>query len=647
MFPTVDHHPAPPARTVKASVTPSLSLLRTPTLFTGLTPTVQFRAKVQFHTKNLSQQTGETFPKFLKRMTSLRIDCLYQEDNVIFIDRFYYSLHPELRKMVPEPDTHTTFRALVYECEQVCHRIPAIQEGYRGWTASRTNTGNTQRADTNRRPQQQYNPNRRPANPTNTAATPGTRATVPAIKITPSMDGVPIEFQGDIRDPAVRAHLANSGRCFTCRKPGHTSRNCPDSKAPPQTNYQSTAAPRYHYSSASAEAEEPPADEEYYTQLFDEPDSGQPETATEELPDLEPSDETAPASGKYTITENPTSDKSIPPTPTVHISRPKPSVTATRTTGRELVEKQLKPRTFLVTLDVTVFAPPIKPDGQLDHDGPHEVIEAVALIDSGCTDNLISRRLVDSRSIPIRPMGQPKYPKLADGTRSSTPINEETAALRVRIGDHEEPLAFNVAPLPDYDIFLGAPWLSLHNPTINWTEGRITFDSEFCTEQCVPDKRMTQLPTSAQPQILKSCVAKLHFPSKSPDGKPLPRLKKMKPPKEVAQEIMALCATFLTSSDNPDSGQPDSSPLSPSTTATTTMPPSSTCCPDPVPPSESPPVKTPTYTVSPGTDMGDTCIGPSGEQSSFNVLFDDEDDMTPTQYLLHLAEVLCGPRLSS
>ena len=287
-----------------------------------------------------------------------------------------------------------------------------------------------------------------------------------------------------------------------------------------------------------------------------------------------------------------------------------------------------------------MFAPPIKPDGQLDHDGPHEVIEAVALIDSGCTDNLISRRLVDSRSIPIRPMGQPKYPKLADGTRSSTPINEETAALRVRIGDHEEPLAFNVAPLPDYDIFLGAPWLSLHNPTINWTEGRITFDSEFCTEQCVPDKRMTQLPTSVQPQILKSCVAKLHFPSKSPDGKPLPRLKKMKPPKEVAQEIMALCATFLTSSDSPDSGQPDSSPPSPSTTATTTMPPSSTCCPDPVPPSESPPVKTPTYTVSPGTDMGDTCIGPSGEQSSFNVLFDDEDDMTPTQYLLHLAEVV-------
>ena len=260
--------------------------------------TITVRAKVQFHTKNLSQQTGETFPKFLKRMTSLRIDCLYQEDNVIFIDRFYYSLHPELRKMVPEPDTHTTFRALVYECEQVCHRIPAIQEGYRGWTASRTNTGNTQRADTNRRPQQQYNPNRHPANPTNTAATPGTRATVPAIKITPSMDGVPIEFQGDIRDPAVRAHLANSGRCFTCRKPGHTSRNCPDSKAPPQTNYQSTAAPRYHYSSASAEAEEPPADEEYYTQSFDEPDSGQPETATEELPDLEPSDETAPASGK-------------------------------------------------------------------------------------------------------------------------------------------------------------------------------------------------------------------------------------------------------------------------------------------------------------------------------------------------------------
>lgn len=262
--------------------------------------TITVRAKLQFHTKNLSQQTGETFPKFLKRMTMLRIRCLYQEDNVIFIDRFYYSLHPELRKMVPEPDSHSKFSTLVQACEQVCHRIPAIQEGYRGWTNPRSNNpGNpgAQRNDGNRRPQQ-YIPNRRLAVPA--APQPRNRPSVPTIRVTPSMDGIPIEFQGDIRDPAVKALLAEHHRCYNCRKEGHTSNKCPDNPNAMQPNFYRNpppAPPRYNYASADQEVEEI-ADEDYFNQPCEDHEQTPTIGTGEEYPDLDPADDTASTSGK-------------------------------------------------------------------------------------------------------------------------------------------------------------------------------------------------------------------------------------------------------------------------------------------------------------------------------------------------------------
>jgi len=48
------------------------------------------------------------------------------------------------------------------------------------------------------------------------------------------------------------------------------------------------------------------------------------------------------------------------------------------------------------------------------------------------------------------------------------------------ISSHRELATFQVANLQNHEVILGMPWLREHNPTIDWNEKRITFNSERC-----------------------------------------------------------------------------------------------------------------------------------------------------------------------
>ena len=43
-------------------------------------------------------------------------------------------------------------------------------------------------------------------------------------------------------------------------------------------------------------------------------------------------------------------------------------------------------------------------------------------------------------------------------------------------GGHTELIQFDVIELGDHQIILGILWIKYHNPTINWTLERITFE---------------------------------------------------------------------------------------------------------------------------------------------------------------------------
>ena len=53
------------------------------------------------------------------------------------------------------------------------------------------------------------------------------------------------------------------------------------------------------------------------------------------------------------------------------------------------------------------------------------------------------------------------------------------------INNHRELATFQVANLQHHEVILGMPWLREHNPTIDWKEKKITFNSERCTTFCL------------------------------------------------------------------------------------------------------------------------------------------------------------------
>ena len=55
----------------------------------------------------------------------------------------------------------------------------------------------------------------------------------------------------------------------------------------------------------------------------------------------------------------------------------------------------------------------------------------------------------------------------------------------MNIGSHRKTISFEVANLPNHEVLLRMPWLRNHNPKINWGQGKITFESNKCTEECL------------------------------------------------------------------------------------------------------------------------------------------------------------------
>ena len=62
-------------------------------------------------------------------------------------------------------------------------------------------------------------------------------------------------------------------------------------------------------------------------------------------------------------------------------------------------------------------------------------------------------------------------------------IEKKTEKVSLKIGRHEERIKFDIITTQRYDITLRFPWLTEHNPTIDYTNRAIQFDN------CIHDGR--------------------------------------------------------------------------------------------------------------------------------------------------------------
>jgi len=116
--------------------------------------------------------------------------------------------------------------------------------------------------------------------------------------------------------------------------------------------------------------------------------------------------------------------------------------------------------------------------------GEKESVTINAMIDSGATEDFIDREVCNKHGIKMIKAKNPREIYLADGKPSTiNPITHMTK-VPMDISSHRELATFQVANLQNHEVILGMPWLREHNPTIDWNDKRIKFNSERCTTWC-------------------------------------------------------------------------------------------------------------------------------------------------------------------
>ena len=116
-----------------------------------------------------------------------------------------------------------------------------------------------------------------------------------------------------------------------------------------------------------------------------------------------------------------------------------------------------------------------------------------AIIDSGADGNFIDAQLAHSAGLPLVALQSPLAVSALDG-HSLGNLTHRSGPLSMTVsGNHLETISFFILKTPQVPLILGQPWLRLHIPHIDYSEGRILSWSTACHARCL---RAAQTPSS-------------------------------------------------------------------------------------------------------------------------------------------------------
>jgi hypothetical protein len=94
--------------------------------------------------------------------------------------------------------------------------------------------------------------------------------------------------------------------------------------------------------------------------------------------------------------------------------------------------------------------------------------KAVALLDSGATENFIELKYAEWLQLPIKRLPQPRQFFNVDGTENKMGKLQFYADLKVQTGTQDTVLRFFLAELGTNKMILGYPWFTTVQPNIDW-----------------------------------------------------------------------------------------------------------------------------------------------------------------------------------
>ena len=210
---------------------------------------------------------------------------------------------------------------------------------------------------------------------------------------------------------------------------------------------------------------------------------------------------------------------------------------------------------------------------------------ARAMLDSGATRNFLSHSFVHQHKLPTSTLQHPLRVRLADGSIMKTAECIPSASFMV--GDYSEELDLVLAQIDAFDLILGKPWLTKHNPTIVWS-----------TNTIITPFTLTGFTTQRPPAQVKLLDAQKM-------AKTLSKLQRANNPGEFS--FLATVQELQSFIDPEPPDPPDLSNPSDSLSSTTVQPPNTispfpTALPEPVGDASAPPPDP----LSPTTDLPPT-----------------------------------------
>ena len=104
-------------------------------------------------------------------------------------------------------------------------------------------------------------------------------------------------------------------------------------------------------------------------------------------------------------------------------------------------------------------------------------VTTTALIDCGATRNFIDPSLVRHLLLPSRAI-PPLQAFNIDGTVNKQGRITTTTTIHCQTTNFEDDLTLMIVDLGQSQVILGMPWLTKHNPHIDWEKKTVTLDAE-------------------------------------------------------------------------------------------------------------------------------------------------------------------------
>lgn len=107
-----------------------------------------------------------------------------------------------------------------------------------------------------------------------------------------------------------------------------------------------------------------------------------------------------------------------------------------------------------------------------------------AFVNSGAAGNFMDLSLA-RLAIPTSGLDPPLSVTALDGRPLGTgQVTQVTSTVKLQIGDHQEKLSFHLIQSPEFPVVLGFPWLTLHNPHLDWVSCTILEWGPTCHATC-------------------------------------------------------------------------------------------------------------------------------------------------------------------